>query len=265
MGTVSNIARAPRRRNRPLTRLAVAVAIALAAIPAAAADLSILSGGAAKSGLGAMLPAFETQSGHRAKPDYAPVGKIMTLLAEGATPDVIVLTADVLAEATAKGYVAADTATEVGRVGIGLAVKSGAAKPDISTPDTFKATLLAAKSIVMIDPKTGTSGKHLAKVFADLGIADALAAKTTTMQGGFVVEKVAAGEIEVGLHQMTEMLPVAGITIVGPLPPSLQKVTVYIAVAGAKAKQPEAVRAFLAALKTPEARAAIVKQGYEVK
>lgn len=247
-----------------MVRLMIAMLPLAAAAAASAGELTILSGGAAKAALSSVMPELEARAGQPISAQYAPVGRIMAQLAEGAMPDLVVITEDVFAEAAAKGYVDPASKVEVGRVGIGLAVKAGAPKPDISTPDAFKATLLAAKSIIMIDPKTGTSGKHLATVFADLGIADALAQKTQTLPGGFVVEKVASGEVEIGLHQMTEMLPVAGIAIVGPLPPSLQKVTVYVAAIGGKARQPEAARAILAALRTPGARALIARQGYYV-
>lgn len=228
-----------------------------------AADLQILSGGAAKSGLSVVIPDFEKTTGNKTIADYQPMGRLMATLEGGATPDVVVITTDVLDNAVAKGFVRRDTATEVGRVRIGVAVKSGAPVPDISTADAFKAMLLRASSVIIINPKTGTSGRHLAQVFKDLGIADALEPKLKTMDGGFVAERVATGEVEVALHQMSELIPVQGITIVGPIPAALQKETTYVALVGTKAKQPDAATAFLKSIASPATRAAVAKKGYE--
>lgn len=243
----------------------LALAAVLSHMPRAALalDLEILSGGAAKSALSVVIPDFETTTGNRTKADYQPMGKLMATLAEGRAPDIVVVTTDVLPSAVAKGFVKPETETVVGRVKIGVAVKSGAPVPDISTPEAFKAMLLKASSVIMINPKTGTSGRHLAKVFGDLGIADALAPKLKTQDSGFVADRVAAGEVEVALHQMSELVPVQGITIVGPIPDSLQKVTTYVALVGTKAKEPVAAAAFLATLGRPQARAAMAKKGYE--
>lgn len=253
------------RASGRLLAVAIAAVAMLAPGAAAAADVVILAGGAAKSGLSVVIPGFEAETRHAIKAEYQPVGRLMEMLAAGATPDIVVITEDVLSSAIAKGYVRAETATEVGRVGIGVAVKAGAAVPDISTPDAFKAALLKAGSLIMINPATGTSGKHLAAVFKDLGIADALAPKLRTLDAGFVADKVAAGEVEMALHQMTELLPVPGITIAGPLPPTLQKVTVYVALVSAKAKEPAAAAAFLATLLSPAARAGLAAKGYAGK
>lgn len=228
---------------------------------ATAADLTLLSGGAAKSGLGEIIPSFEATSGHKIKTEYAPMARLMAALADGATPDVVIVTGDVLPEALAKGYVRPETVV-FGRVDIGVAVKTGAALPDISTPDALKATLLAAPSIIIINPATGTSGKYLATLFQKLGIAEALAPKLEVQDIGYVAERVATGEVALALHQMTELRPVAGITIVGPLPPSLQKTTVYVAAVHARAKDPAAAAAFIQTLRTPVSRAALAAKGY---
>ena len=240
----------------------MAVCGLLSAGAAGAADITVLSGGAAKAGLTDAVPLYEQASGDKARIDYLPMGPLMKALGEGRTPDVVVLTQEIVADATAKGFIVPGTETEIGRVGIGICVNEKAAMPDISTPEALKATLLAAKSIVYIDPKIGTSGKHLAEVFAKLGIADAVAAKATLGTGGLVTEPVGRGEIEIGLHQITEILPVKGAKLVGPLPASLQKVTIYIGAVSAKAKDPEAARRFLAAMRTPPVRAAFAKRGF---
>lgn len=253
----------------PLSRRSTLAAIAATAActamgrhASAAGELTILSGGAAKAGLLAAIPSFEAAAQIKVAADFAPMGRLTKSLGDGVAPDIIVVTEEVLAEIATKGWLLPETATLVGRVGVGVAVNEAAPSPDIATADAFKATLLKAKSIVMIDPNTGTSGKHLAKVFADLGIAEALKPKLTFGAGGYVVEPVGKGEIELGLHQITEILPVKGVKLVGPLPPPLQKVTTYVALLGAKAKDPIAARKFLDHLKSNDVRISLAKVGF---
>lgn len=241
---------------------AMLLAVPLAAGPARAADLTVMSGGAVKAGLSDVLPGYEKSAGKAIAVEYVPMGPLLKRLGEGAKPDVVVLTAEALAEAEKKGWIAAGTSVEVGRVGVGVAVHESAAAPDISTPEAFKRTLLAAKSIVHINPATGTSGKHLAEVFDRLGIAAEMKAKAKLLEGGYVVEPVGRGEIEIGLHQITEILPVKGIKLVGPLPPALQKVTIYVGAVTTAAAKPDEARKMLAFLRTPEVRAAFAKKGF---
>jgi len=245
-----------------LRTLAAAAAALFAALPAEAAELRILSAGAAKSVVADMIPAFEQKSGHKVVIEYSPVGPIMKRLAEGEQRDIVVLSEETMVEAAKKGWTAPATVSEVGRVGMGVAVKEGAPLPDISTTDAFKKTLLGAKSIVYIDPTRGTSGKHFASVLEKLGIAAEMKPKSKTMEGGFVAEAVAKGEAELAIHQITEILPVKGVKLVGPLPPDLQKVTVYQAAATTKARDAEAAKAFLDMLKTAEVRALAAKKGF---
>lgn len=249
-------------RRSGLMRSLVAACLAFSSGAACAGEISLLSGGAAKAGLADAIPLFEKASGDKAKVDYLPMGPLMKALGEGRAPDVVVLTEDVVAEARSKGFIVAGTETEIGRVGIGVCVNEKAPAPDISTPEALKAALLAAKSIVYIDPKIGTSGRHLAAVFSKLGILEQVNAKATLGTGGLVTEPVGRGEIELGLHQITEILPVKGAKLVGPLPAALQKVTVYIGAVNAKAKDAEAARRFLAAMRTPEVRAVFAKRGF---
>ena len=248
-------------RTKPATAALFALAT-LAATSAHAAEVTILSGGAAKAGLLEVILAFEAATGHKVKAEFAPMGALVKRLSGGDKPDVVVVTEDVLPDVAAKGMIAPGSTAEVGRVGVGVAVKADATAPDISTPEAFKAALLAAKSIVMIDPATGTSGRHVAKVFADLGITDALKEKTKYLQGGYVVEPVGRGEIELGLHQITEILPVPGVKLVGPLPAPLQKVTVYVAGVGASAPNADAAKAFVALLAKPDIRAKLTAKGF---
>ena len=248
----------------PRLRRHIWVAAAIATLlpaTASAAELRILSAGAAKAVLADAIPLFEKKTGHTVSAQYSPVGPILKRLGDGEQRDVIVLSAETMVEAAEKKLITAGT-TEVGRVGVGVAVKEGAPVPDIATSDAFKKTLLAAKSIVFIDPTRGTSGKHFASVLDKLGIADAVKPKLITKDGGFVAEAVAKGEAEIAVHQITEILPVKGVKLVGPLPADLQKVTIYQAAATPKARDPEAAKAFLDFLRTPEVRSIASNKGF---
>jgi molybdate transport system substrate-binding protein len=150
----------------------------------------------------------------------------------------------------------------IARVGIGVAVNEKAPSPDISTVEAFKKTLLAAKSVVFIDPKVGTSGKHLAEVFKKLNVEKEIYAKATLGTGGYITEPVGRGEIELGIHQISEILPVKGVKLVGPLPAELQKYTVYVAAPSAKTGKKATVDAFIAHLTGSEARGRLEKAGY---
>jgi len=255
---MARIALAPRALGAALIAL-------FAALPAEGAELRILSAGAAKPVIGDVIPGFEQKSGHKIVAEFMPVGPIMKRLAEGEQRDIVVLSAETMSEGAAKGWIAAASVTEVGRVGMGVAVREGAAAPDITTTDAFKKTLLAAKSVVYVDPTRGTSGKHFASVLEKLGIAAEMKPKTIIKDGGYVAEAVAKGEAELAVHQITEILPVKGIKLVGPLPPELQKVTIYQAAATTKARDAEAAKAFLDNLKAAEVRALAVKKGFMEK
>jgi len=123
---------------------------------------------------------------------------------------------------------ASGSRTDIGRTGMGVGVRDGAPQPDISSVDAFKRALLEAKSIVYVDPASGaTSGTHFAAVLQKLGIADAVKAKTKLVPGGYPAELVAKGEVEMVVHQISEIVPVKGVTLVGPLPKELQKLTIY--------------------------------------
>jgi molybdate transport system substrate-binding protein len=167
-----------------------------------------------------------------------------------------------MSQAGAKGWIAPASIIQVGRVGLAVAVKEGAPAPDVATVDAFKKTLLAAKSIVYVDPTRGSSGKYFASVLEKLGIAAEMKPKTKIMAGGYVAELVAKGEAELAVHLVTEILPVKGIKIVGLFPPELQKFIVYQAAATAKTGDAAAAKAFLDNLATPEMRALAVKKGF---
>jgi molybdate transport system substrate-binding protein len=239
-----------------------AFAVLAFSLPAAANEVTIYSGGAVKSALVEAASSFEKQRGTKITIEFHPMGPLTRKLAEGATPDIVILTREVMDQEEKKPALVGSPQTEVGRVAIGVAVHKDAPTPDISTPEAFKNALLAAKSIVYIDPTRGTSGKHLAGVFDRLGISEALRPKTTLGSGGYVVEPVGKGEVELGLHQITEILPVPGVKLVGPLPAALQKETVYVGAVTRAARSPRDAQDFLTYLRTAEARALFAERGF---
>jgi len=220
-------------------------------------EIRVLSGGAAKSLVDPLAKSFK---GATVRMEYQPMGKLLQSLKAGDQADMVIVTTDVMPPLEKEGRVQAGP--PIARVGIGVAVNEKAPSPDISTVEAFKKTLLAAKSVVYIDPKVGTSGKHVAQILQQLGIADEVNRKATFGQGGYITEPVGRGEIELGIHQISEILPVKGVKLVGPLPAPLQKYTVYqVGMVVGSQKKP-LVEAFTKHLTGPEARGRLDKAGY---
>ena len=217
-----------------------------------AEEIRVLSGGAAKSLVDPLAKSFKGATVHM---EYQPMGKLTQSLKAGDPADMVIVTTEVLPTLQLQGK-------PIARVGIGVAVNEKAPSPDISTVDAFKKTLLAAKSVVYIDPKVGTSGKHVAQILQQLGISEEVNRKTTFGQGGYITEPVGRGEIELGIHQISEILPVKGVKLVGPLPAELQKYTIYAAAPAAKTTKKATVDAFIAHLTGPEAKVRLDKAGY---
>jgi molybdate transport system substrate-binding protein len=229
--------------------------LALLPLSVWAQDLRVLSGGAAKSLVDPLAASFP---GGKVDMQYQPMGKLTESLAQGAKVDMVIVTEETLPRLEKEGRVKRG-AKPIARVGIGVAVNEKAPSPDISTVDAFKKTLLAAKSVVYIDPKVGTSGKHVAEVLSRLGIAGEVNAKAKFGQGGYIVEPVGRGEIELGIHQISEILPVKGVKLVGELPRELQKYTVYVAVPVTDSRL---VLDFIQHLTGPQARKRLAQAGY---
>jgi molybdate transport system substrate-binding protein len=222
-----------------------------------AQELRVLSGGAAKS----LVDPLSTTFPHgKVQVQYQPMGRLVESLAQGAEVDLVIVTEETLPRLERENWVKRG-AKPIARVGIGVAVNEKAPSPDISTVEAFKRTLLAAKSVVYIDPKVGTSGKHVAEVLERLGIAEQVNAKARLGQGGYIVEPVGRGEIELGIHQISEILPVKGVKLVGPLPRELQKYTTYVA---APVKDSRLALDFIDHLTGAEARKRLGEAGYSV-
>jgi molybdate transport system substrate-binding protein len=165
-----------------------------------------------------------------------------------------VITPPVLQALAAQGYVAPDGIVPLAKVAIGIAVKAGAAKPEIGTVDQFIQAVLNARKVAYVDPAAGgSSGIYLDGLFQRLGIADQVREKAVLVPGGLVAERLLNGEADLAIHQISEILPVQGVRLVGPLPDPVQNYTTYAGAVSRRAASAEAAQAFLAALGGPQA------------
>lgn len=238
-------------------------ACAALATNVAAAEVEVLSAGAAEHAFHAAAQAWEHASGNTVKASFGPVGELRKRLEADATPDLVIVPSDAIAALAASGKIDAASRRDLGVVSIGAAVREGAPKPDISTPEALKRTLIEAKSVTYMDPARGTSGKFFDEtVLPALGIRDQVRAKATLGQGGFIAEKVASGDVEIAFHQITELLPVKGVTLVGPLPDPLQKRTTYTALLAKSPSHPAEARSLLEALVSPAGREVFIRHGF---
>ena len=231
---------------------------------ARAAEIKVLTGGAFKQVLLALVPEFEKQTGHKVIIENDTVGALTKRIDGGEVFDLAVLTPRAVDDLIATGKFAAGSRQNLARVGVGVVVKDGTPKPDISSVDAFKTSLLAAKSVAYIDPAAGgSSGIYVSGLLDKLGIAAEVKPKAKLIHGGAVAEHIARGEAEVGIHQISEILPVKGIVLVGPLPAEIQNYTIYAAGLGANAKQPEAAKALIKALTGPAAADVLKSKGMQ--
>ena len=243
----------------------LAVTLLLLGTAAEAVEIKVLSAGAVRAMVTELAQAFEKQTGHTVALAFGTVGVTRKRLAEEPA-DVVILTDVAIDESSAQGAVVAGSRSDIARTGMGVGVRDGAPKPDISTPDALKQALLATRSLTYVDPAQGaTSGIHFASLLQKLGIADAVKSKTTLVPGGYPAELVARGEVEMVVHQISEIVPVKGVTLVGPLPKELQKVTTYSAGLAKKAASPEVARAFVAFLTAPATKAKLAAAGLDYK
>jgi molybdate transport system substrate-binding protein len=230
-------------------------------VAAEAADIKVLSSNGVTAVLRELGPAFEHATGHRLVIRFDVANVLKTQIQGGETFDVAILTGQVTDELLAQGKIAAGTRADIARSGVGVAIRAGAPKPDISTAEAFKRTMLAAKSVAYTTQ--GASGMHFASVLERLGIAAEMKPKSKLQQGGPVAELVARGEVELAVQQISEILPVAGAELVGPFPPDLQRFTVFSAGVGTSAKEPEAAVALITFLRAPAAAPVIKAKGME--
>lgn len=234
--------------------------------PVSAAEIRVMISGGLAAAYEALVPEFERATGHKVLTARGPsmgttVNAIPVRLERGEPADVLIMVGYALKDLADKGKVMPGTSVDLVRSPIGIAVKAGAPKPDISSADTLKRALLAAKSIAYSDSASGVYVST--EMFGKLGIAEEMKDKARKIPATPVAEIVAHGEAEIGFQQISELKSVKGVEIVGPLPEELQRITVFSAGIAAASKEPDAGKALIQFLASPAAREAIVNSGLE--
>jgi molybdate transport system substrate-binding protein len=248
---------------------AVALAILsvfLLTVTASAAEVRVMISGGLTAAYKALVPEFERATGHKVLTAYGPsmgttTNAIPMRLERGEPADVLIMVGYALEDLAKNGKVIAGSSVDLVKSPIAVAVKSGTPKPDISTADAVKRALLAAKTIAYSDSASGVYVST--EMFDKLGIKEAMEGKARKIPATPVGEIVARGDAEIGFQQMSELKPVEGIDIIGPLPNELQKITVFSAGIATVSKEPDAGKALIKFLASPAARAEIVKSGMD--
>jgi len=250
--------------NRHLARALACALLTVATVRAA--EIKVVTSGAFTAAYLKLAPEYERSTHIKLATEFGPSmgtthNAIPLRLERGEAIDVVIMAAPALDNLIKQGKVRAGSRVDLVQSLTGMAVKAGAPKPDISTVDALKRTLLAAKSIAYSD---SASGVYLStELFPKLGIADQIRGKSRKIEADPVGEAVARGEIEIGFQQISELLPVKGVDIVGPLPHGAQRVTVFAAGIPATSKHPEAAQALIQWLASPAAYSAIKESGLD--
>ncbi len=244
--------------------MAAALAFFGSAAFAAASDIRIYCTGAPAPAVRAIGNDFSARTGHRLTFTVGQPAKIKNDLASGGKADIVIVPAPLVALLKQSGAVRADSAVDVARVGIGIVVRAGAVEPDISNAAAIRKLLIDARSVVYPDPNSGggSAGRQIEHMIEQMGLAETVRPKLTriaAIRGG--VDLVAKGKAEIGFFNISEILPIAGVTLVGPLPAELQSYIVFDAVLATHASRPAAD--FIKALAAPAAHQAWQKAGLE--
>jgi molybdate transport system substrate-binding protein len=247
-------------------RALVLASVLIGAGPAQAADIDALITTAMNAAIDELVPSFERDTGHTLHVSYGPSGGIARRFIGGEPADVIVIESGTLDDLIRQGNVLPEP-TGIARTGIGICVRKGAPRPDVSTPEALKRTLLAAKSIAHTAPAGGgITAAHIMKLFERLGIAAEVTPKVKLAAGGpngRVSALVSSGEAEIGLQQVSELMSNPDVDVIGMLPAELQQITTYSAGVTASAKQADAAKALIRALTAPAAAPIFKAKGLE--
>ncbi len=225
------------------------------------ATIKILTSNSMRAVMDELVPVFERASGNKVEVSYDPAKAILRRIAGGETPDVVICGSSALDEMAKQGRIVAGSSRLLARCSVGIAVRAGAARPDIGTVDAFKRALLNAKSVAYT--QEGASGIHFAGLIERLGIAEPMKTRAVRQPGGLIGELVAAGKAEMAVQQIPELMAVPGIDLVGPLPQELQATTVSAGGVFGGSPQPAAARAFLDFLSTPASARVLEARGLE--
>ncbi len=226
-----------------------------------ASSLRLFTSNSMRGVLAQLGPEFERTCGHTLDISFDPAKVMMRRIAAGESADVAILAKAAIDGLTEQGKIDGDSRRTLARCGIGLAVRSGAPHPQISSLDDLKRALLGAKSVAYTEE--GASGMHFARVIEQLGIAPEVKAKARTRPSGLIGELVASGEAEVAIQQVPELLAVPGVELVGPLPQDVQSISVVTAGVFAESERRKAAEALLAFLITPQCARVFRAKGLE--
>jgi molybdate transport system substrate-binding protein len=236
-----------------------------ASAAASAVHLKVLSAGAIKYVATDFAPKFTRDTGDQVEFVFGTIGGVQKRLKDGETADIVMGTAPAIAQMEQAGVLVAGSCIDLGRTLTGICVRAGTPMPDISTPDSFKQTLLKARSVAYTDPKAGgTSGIFLVGLLGRLGIAEVVGKKALLcVNGDEVVDKVSAGDAEIGSTFLSEIVPMKAVKAVGPLPAPIQNATAYAAGIMTGSRNREAAGRFIAMLTAPAQRQAWLSLGFE--
>ena len=255
------------KRATAAAMLAALLFSSAATIEAAAAEpveVTVLTSVALTSAMDELAPQFERLTGNKLKIGYSLIADIKKRVLAGETADLIMLSRPAMDDLAKQDKFLAGSIADVAGTPVALAVRAGAPKPDISSADALKKTLLAAKSIVYADPaKGGANGVYFAKVVEQLGLTEQLKAKTILVPGAQAADVVAKGEAEIGVAQASEIVPVSGAQLLGPLPGELGSLTQFTAAIGAGSKQAEAAKSLIQFLTGPSAAPLFKAKGFQ--
>ena len=231
------------------------------------AVLRLLSAGAAQAVCEEVIAAFTRETGHQVEAVYGAVGAMKARMVGGDPCDVIILSAQLIQDLVSAGMVAISSVKDIGKVGTGVAVRAGTPMPEVGSREALRANILAASVIVCPDPAIATAGKIVMKLMERLGVASQIEDRMQFFPNGNAAMNwlaASSGNFELGITQNTEILPIKGVTYVGPLPDEFQMKTVYTAGVSAKASQLELARDFVRRLTAPEFQPQLRAAGYEI-
>ena len=250
---------------RPLLGLALAALLLAAGREGQAVELTVLAAGATESTVRDMVGTFEKESGHTVRLTYGAVGLLRDKIYAGEPADLTIVTPIIIEQLQAKGVVRPNTGVDLGRVGGGIAVRRDALRPPVGTPEELKQALLRAQEVYYADPATATAGAYFLKVADRLGVGDAVRQKGRTAPGGKeAMERMAKSTAEtIGLTQISEILSVKEVMLVGPYPGDLQSMTTYTGIVLTRTPHQEAAEAFLRFLTSPPVQARFKQAGFE--
>jgi molybdate transport system substrate-binding protein len=257
-------------KRRNILKLSATIALVLALFDitagntARAAEIKLLSASALHPVIDALIPDFEKSSGHKVTVAYGTAGAVTDRVQKGEAADIVVSSVPMIERIQAQGKVVAGDRVIIAKVGVGVFVRKGAVKPDISSTDAFKRSLLAARSIAYPDPAGGgASGIYVASLLERLGIAAEMKPKTKLATLETLYASVASGDVEIGFNQVSEILAQPTVELAGPLPSAIQNYTQFAPGIVTGSSQTDAARALVTFLSSPAAQTVLKAKGFE--